>query len=205
MRNGARGRTASYCSGRCRVSAWRFRSRVPAELSAEDRWVRHSCKRPITTAGRAASTTNSRTWTSLTKADASAVGDGIGFVLNGDGIACIDIDHCLRPDGSLEPWAARLLRDVPPTWIEVSPSRTGLHVWGIATVGIGRVLTMPNGGGIEVYDRGRFITVTREPYGRCVSQLADISVTVDRLMPSQYGPNRKQRPPLPAFDGENRL
>lgn len=181
-KSGARGRTARYCSGRCRVAAHRFRARVPAELTSEDRWVRHSRKRPITPAGRAASSTNSRTWTSLADVDASTAGDGIGFVLSGDGIACIDIDHCLRPDGSLEPWASRLLRDVPPTWIEVSPSRTGLHVWGIATVGAGRMLTMPNGGGVEVYDRGRYITVTRNPYGKCPRTLADLTDVVDQLL-----------------------
>lgn len=181
-KSGARGRTARYCSGRCRVAACRFRKRVPAELASEDRWVRHSRKRPITPAGRAASSTNSRTWTSLADVDASTAGDGIGFVLNGDGIACIDIDHCLRPDGSLEPWAARLLRGVPPTWIEVSPSRTGLHVWGIATVGAGRMLTMPNGGGVEVYDRGRYITVTRNSYGKCPRTLADLTDIVDQLL-----------------------
>lgn len=181
-KSGARGRTARYCSGRCRVAACRFRARVPAELASEDRWVRHSRKRPITTAGRAASSTNSRTWTTLANVDASTVGDGIGFVLNGDGIACIDIDHCLRPDGSLEPWAARLLRDVPPTWIEVSPSRTGLHVWGIATVGVGRMLKMRNGGGVEVYDRGRYITVTRDPFGKCPRTLADLTDVVDQLL-----------------------
>lgn len=155
---------------------------MPAELASEDRWVRHSRKRPITTAGRSASSTNSRTWTSLANVDAASVGDGIGFVLNGDGIACIDIDHCLRSDGSLEPWAARLLRDVPPTWIEVSPSRTGLHVWGVATVGAGRMLKMPNGGGVEVYDRGRYITVARNPYGKCPSTLADLTDVVDQLL-----------------------
>lgn len=181
-KSGARGRTARYCSGRCRVAAHRFRARVPAELASEDRWVRHTRKRPITIAGRAASSTNSRTWTSLRNVDNSTVGDGIGFVLNGDGIACIDIDHCLHPDGSLEPWAARLLRRVPPTWIEVSPSRTGLHVWGAATVGAGRVLKMPNGGGVEVYDRNRYVTVTRDPYSQSVHVLADISDVVEQLL-----------------------
>lgn len=183
LRNGARGPSARYCSSRCRVAAHRDRKRLPAELVAEDRWVRRDGKRPITPAGRPASSTDARTWSPLAAADApSARGDGLGFVLNGDGIACIDIDHCVRADGSLEPWAARLLRRVPPTWIEVSPSGTGLHVWGLATVGAGRVIKMSNGIGVEVYDRGRYITVTRRPFGRCPRVLADIAAVVDELM-----------------------
>ncbi|MEZ5152110.1 hypothetical protein [Rhodococcus zopfii] len=165
------------------MAAHRDRKRLPAELVAEDRWVRRDGKRPITPAGRPASSTDARTWSPLAAADApSARGDGLGFVLNGDGIACIDIDHCVRADGSLEPWAARLLRRVPPTWIEVSPSGTGLHVWGLATVGAGRVIKMSNGIGVEVYDRGRYITVTRRPFGRCPRVLADIAAVVDELM-----------------------
>ena len=181
VRNGARGRTASFCSGRCRVAAHRDRVKLPAELMAEDRWVRRDGKRPITVTGRPASTTNPSTWTSLSAADAGKAGDGIGFVLNGDGIACIDIDHCVRPDGSLEPWAARFLRRVPQTWIEISPSGTGLHVWGIATVGAGRMLKRPDGGSIEVYDRARYITVTRKPFGKCPRSLADIAEVLDGL------------------------
>jgi len=183
LRNGARGPSARYCSPRCRVAAHRDRKRVPAELVAEDRWVRRDGKRPITPSGRPASSTDDRTWSPLAAVDADgARGNGVGFVLNGDGIACIDIDHCVRPDGSLESWAKRLLRRVPPTWIELSPSGTGLHVWGIATVGTGRMLKMPNGGGVEVYDRGRYITVTRRPFGRCPRVLADLTDVVDELL-----------------------
>lgn len=142
-------------------------------------------KRPITPSGKPASSTDSATWSPLAAVDAAgARGDGLGFVLNGDGIACIDIDHCVRPDGSLEPWAARLVRRVPKTWIEVSPSGTGLHVWGIATVGTGRHVKLPGGGQVEVYDRGRYITVTRAPYRKSPRTLADLTDVVDELLAS---------------------
>lgn len=195
MRNGARGRTASYCSGRCRVAAHRDRVKLPADLVAEDRWVRHTRKRPITPAGRPASSTNPDTWSPLSAVDEATAGDGIGFVLNGDGIACIDIDHCLRPNGSLEPWAAALLRRVPTTWIEVSPSGTGLHVWGIATVGKGRMLKRPGGGAVEIYDRGRYITVTRNAFRRSPRTLADLTDVIDTLLEEKPCPTRRTRTP----------
>lgn len=44
------------------------------------------------------------------------------------------------------------------------------------------MLKMPNGGGVEVYDRGRYITVTRNSYGKCPKTLADLSDVVDRLL-----------------------
>ncbi|MFF1531456.1 hypothetical protein [Cellulomonas sp. NPDC058312] len=182
------------------MAAHRDRAKLPAELVTEDRWVRRDGKRPITPVGRAASSTNPLTWSSLADVEAGKAGDGIGFVLNGDGIACIDIDHCVRPDGSLEPWAARFLRRVPETWIEVSPSGTGLHVWGIATVGAGRMLKRPDGGSIEVYDRGRYITVTRRPFGHCPRTLADLSGVVDALLDQEVTPC-PDRPRSAAVNG----
>ena len=184
-RNGARGRTATYCSTRCRVAAHRDRVKLPAEVASKGRWVRHDRKRPVTPAGRPASSTDTATWSSLADVDASDAGDGIGFVLNGDGVACLDLDHCLLPDGSLEPWAANLLDLVPPTWIEVSPSGTGLHVWGTATVGKGRMLKRPNGGAVEVYDRGRYITVTRNAFRRSPRRLADLTDVIDTILSGQ--------------------
>ena len=61
----------------------------------------------------------------------SSAGVGPGFVLNGDGIVCIDLDHCLT-GRVLEPWAADILAACPGTYIEVSPSGDGLHIWGRA-------------------------------------------------------------------------
>lgn len=72
----------------------------------------------------------------------------------GDGIACIDLDHCVEPDGALSPLATRVLADNPHAWVELSLSGTGLHVWGLLPEGPGR--TSP---GLEVYSRARFIAL----------------------------------------------
>lgn len=139
------------------------------------RWIRHRSKVPKTVLGKAASSTNPRTWSSFDVAAASSVGDGLGFVLNGDGIACVDLDHCIN-GGVLEPWAQAILDRTPATYVEVSPSGTGLHIFGFATVGAGRNL-----GGVEFYDRGRYMTVTGKRWGKSPRVLADISGLIASL------------------------
>ena len=167
-------RHARYCSGHCRTAACRVRMPIPAELRRLGRWVRHSAsKMPLQTTGRAASSTDAATWTTYANAKASSVGAGIGFVLNGDGIACIDLDHCIGPDGTLASWAAVILAGLPATYTELSPSGTGLHVWGHASVGRGRKIRRTDGACIELYDRGRYVTVTGKPWGGAPARLAD--------------------------------
>jgi len=111
----------------------------------------------------------------------SRVGDGFGFVLDGDGIACVDLDHCLDERGRLEPWAAPLLERLPATYIEVSPSGRGLHIWGTGELQRGRRL-MVDGGMVELYGRGRYMTVTGRRFRSAPSRLGDLSSTLASLM-----------------------
>ena len=63
---------------------------------------------------------------------------GLGFVFTREaGIVGVDIDHCIV-DGALNETAAAILEKLPPTYIEVSPSGTGLHIFLRGT--------MPEGG-----------------------------------------------------------
>lgn len=168
-----------YCSSRCRVAA--HRSQPPAELRELARWVRfNSRKVPLQTNGRNASSTNPSTWTTYAEATTSTLGSGVGFVLNGDGIVCVDFDHCLTGP-RLEGWVADLLADCPPTFIERSVSGTGLHVWGLATIGAGRKLSA-DGGQIEVYGTSRYIAVTAQRFSTAPSTLADINGWVSSLL-----------------------
>lgn len=153
MALGSRGRVPNFCSTRCRVAAHRARNSLPLEMINSPRWVRHDRKRPTTSTGRAASSTDARTWTTHALASASPIGDGLGFVL-GQGIACLDLDHCLV-DGELARWAQAIVDSVPGAYVEVSPSGTGIHIWGRAPEGPGTVL-----GNVECYSVGRYITVT---------------------------------------------
>ncbi|MFH8803223.1 bifunctional DNA primase/polymerase [Streptomyces sp. NPDC017936] len=170
---------ARFCSTRCRVAAHRAAKNdaTPRELTTRDRWVRRSAdKRPLTVAGMAASSTDPRTWSTHKDAAASTAGVGLGFVLDGDGIVCLDLDHCLNPlTGQLAPWAAAIIRDAGATYVEVSPSGDGLHIWGRAHVRQGRRIRRPDGTAVEIYGTGRYIAVTGQRFSGAPSTLADIS------------------------------
>ncbi|WP_308401080.1 hypothetical protein [Streptomyces sp. AC512_CC834] len=144
--------------------------------------MRHSStKVPLTTAGKAASSTAPRTWTSYEDARSSSAGVGLGFVLNGDGIVCIDLDHAIAPDGSLKPWAEDIVTAAGATYTEVSASGEGLHVFGYADVRQGRRIRREGGYAVEVYGTGRFIAMTNRPFRGAPSVLADTSSLVRRL------------------------
>lgn len=162
-----------HCSRSCEAKAYRARRRaaaqaaadrraaaIPAELRSRARWVRHTAKRPMTTAGRWASTTDPSTWSDHATAAASSTGDGIGFVLAAaDGIVVVDLDHCVGPDGAVAPWALALLEVLPPTYTERGASGTGLHLWFRGSLA-GRGRKVRRGEvAVEVYADRRLIVV----------------------------------------------
>ncbi|WSL49990.1 bifunctional DNA primase/polymerase [Streptomyces sp. NBC_01267] len=156
----------------------------PNELVNRDRWVRRAAdKRPLTVAGMAASSTDARTWGTYRDAAASSAGVGLGFVLSDvDDVVCIDLDHCLEQlTGRLTPWAAAIVRDAGTTYVEVSPSGDGLHIWGRADVRQGRRIRRPDGTAVEIYGTGRYITMTGRRHGSSPSILADLSAVVAKL------------------------
>lgn len=164
------GRKPRFCGTRCRVKSHRGHH-IPAELRKKARWIRHHNKVPITAQGKPASSTNPITWTDYRSAAESQVGDGLGFVLNGDGIVCIDLDHCF--DGQPNKEAQQLIDSLPNTYIEVSPSGTGLHVWGYADLKKGRRFNR-NGLSVEIYPNGRYLTVTGQAITRAPFQALDL-------------------------------
>jgi primase-polymerase (primpol)-like protein len=105
------------------------------------------------------------------------VGIGLGFVLNGDGIVCLDVDQCLDERGRLTQGAAALLDLAGTTYVEVSPSGKGLHVWGRAELTQGRRVSF-RGQSVELYPSGRYMTVTGKRYLGSLSVLGDVSAAV---------------------------
>src|SRR5262249_6218652 len=62
--------------------------------------------------------------------------DGVGIVLNGDGLVAIDLDHCVEWSGGIfqiEPRAAEIIRAVN-SYSEFSPSRTGVHIFAFGSL-----------------------------------------------------------------------
>lgn len=101
-------------------------------------------------------------------------GVGLGYVLaEGDGVVCIDLDHCIT-GGEVAAWAREILDASPPTYVEVSPSGKGLHVWGLGHLDRGRVIR-DGQRAVEVYSQGRYIAVTGRRFEGAPVALADLS------------------------------
>lgn len=152
------------------------RSNIPNELQTMPRWVcwrleqdkrsGRDTKVPYSPhTGKRASSGNPATWGTLDEALSCAEKyqfSGVGFVFTLEsGIIGIDIDHCLEA-GSPNNVAADILAHLPPTYIEVSPSGTGLHIFLRGA--------LPGGGnrnsryGVEMYAASRYFTVTGQKY-----------------------------------------
>ena len=109
--DGARGRTKRYCSDRCRKRASRRRLQpFPSGMMKRDTWARADDKRPIQVNGRAASSTDPRTWAQFDDVK-DGPGDGYGIFM-GQGLGVIDIDHCLTDSGLIKAWARDVLRGI---------------------------------------------------------------------------------------------
>lgn len=139
--------------------------RIPEELKTIPRWVCCTAdKLPICPRnGDAASSTDPGTWSDYATA-AGAVTRlgcrGIGFVLGG-GIAGIDIDHCIDPETGVVAQAALAIVESMHSYTEISPSGTGLHIlWRGTKAGPSCRKALAPGMGLEMYDGGRYFTVT---------------------------------------------
>lgn len=166
---------------------------LPPELQRSSRWVlwrledtppkdgkagRPRCKIPkkCTNPAMNASSTGPDSWGSLEVAlnnlellkplpqyeqDRQAVGVGLVF---GAPYFGVDLDKCYDPGTeTIQVWASELLSKLPPTYLELSPSGHGFHLWykcaehsklkdGIRT------------DKAEVYARGRYFTMSGEPF-----------------------------------------
>lgn len=182
-----RGRRRRYCSPACKMRARRREEAMPpSEMMMQDRWVRWKrirradrvTKMPVQVDGTPASSTDPDTWNGYPPVADSTVGDGMGFVL-GDGYACIDLDHCYDRRNHLADWAKLLVGLAPKTFIEISPSGDGLHIWGRCAPRPG--IRLRDGMNVEAYSAGRYITVTGRPYKSSARTLADITPLMDLI------------------------
>jgi len=115
--------------------------------------------------------------------------DGIGIRV--ESVGAIDIDHCIREDGSLNDVAASILAIFPDIYVEKSPSGTGLraffkvspdYVFDKATYYINNRKL-----GLEIYVPGatnRFVTVTGNVYrdGGIPLSMEQLATTLETYM-----------------------
>ena len=93
--------------------------------------------------------------------------DGIGFVfMEGDGYVGVDFDDCIE-NGLIDSFVSGTLKNSLPSYAEISPSGTGIHV--ICRGKIAKALTAsPIGDGsatVEMYNTGRYFTFTGQQTG----------------------------------------
>lgn len=145
---------------------------------------------------RRASVNDPSTFTAFETA-ASATGyNGIGIRVNGR-IVGIDLDHCIE-DGKLLPWAQAIVNRFSATYIEVSPSGTGIRIFCLLPHGFtyDTQTYYIKRGDIEVYIPGhtnRFLTVT----GNALTD-GDVAETAEALTWLLDTHMRRPTPPTPA-------
>ena len=159
---------------------------IPLELRSLPQWVLwraedrggKTTKIPYTALGDPASVSDPGTWCFFdAAAQVAPQFSGIGFVLvEGGGLACIDVDHAIGPEGVVSPWVIDLVESFD-SFTEESPSGSGLHIWFQISESLpGRKFSAKrlreagfdaaDSEALEVYTMGRYLTVTGVPFQR---------------------------------------
>ena len=120
--------------------------------------------------------------------EAKATGLDVGFVL-GDTWAGIDLDDVVDPNTSaIAGWAQRVVRCFDDAYLEISPSGTGLKLFCHGVIDKFDKMVKKTAG-VEVYDRGRFFTVTERGIGLMPNTLPDCSPKLTVLYHQLKGGN----------------
>lgn len=146
---------------------------IPDELRAKRQWVvwraegpqgQKPKKMPYISVLRnsLAAVNDSATWGTFAQAEAAyAEGGytGIGFMLNKDGLVGIDIDKCVL-NGVIALAAIELMNKLGVSYVELSPSGTGLRGFGYGDMLDKGTSGTYDGLNVELYSNVRFLTVT---------------------------------------------
>ncbi len=138
-----------------------------------------------------ASSTNPATWAPFSVAWLAVRRfNGVGFALS-DGICGIDLDHCRNSEtGVIEPWAREIVNSIPTCW-EITPSGTGLRAFLFGKLPGGGVKK----GNIEIYDQGRYLTVTGAHLDGTPDDLVDCGQQIQALYQRVADGGKKTAPP----------
>jgi hypothetical protein len=137
--------------------------------------------------GELAAVDRPETWTTYEEAVRAArehSHDRVGFVFTEeDPYAGIDLDKCRNPEiGKIEDWATELIEQLN-SYTELSPSGTGVHAIVKAELPPGR----RHKGQVEMYDSGRFFTVTGQHLPGTPKKIVERQVEVEVLHRKVFG------------------
>ena len=137
-----------------------FRTKYNPETERQDKFVISPMD------GKWAKTNDPDTWVDFETAIKYAEENdcaGLSFALDGKcGITCIDLDKSISKDGKLTESAEKLTQELAETYTETSVSGNGIHIFvadDILRKTYKNRADLPDGE-IEVYDSGRFISMT---------------------------------------------
>jgi len=179
----------------------------PPELAALPNWV---CWRlePDARSGRPAkvpynphtsrraSATNPTSWGTLAQVLACAEQynySGVGFVFTQEcGIIGLDIDNCLDERSTPNDVATDIIAHTPPTYIEITPSDRGLHLFLKGAIPAGGNRNSAHG--VEIYSKARYFTMTGKKYQGSVDYIAeDNSGALEYIHQKYIAAERKSR------------
>ncbi len=203
---------------------------IPEELKALNQWVNWAgiwnaekekfSKPPMRANGRNASSTKPKDWTTLEKSLAALgragvykdnAGERHHVTLDGIGLAGlgrtpytgIDLDGCINPEtGEINP-AARKIVETFDSYTEISPSGTGIRIfikaekppsWCANKSDPSRATD------IEVYDKGRYLTVTGNHLSGTPRTIEARQDALDAFM-RRYAPPDKPKPVRTLYAG----
>ena len=177
---------------------------LPQRLEAVRQWVcwryeerdGKATKVPVNPrTGGNASSTNPETWGGIDDAlrhyhQNPVRVSGIGYVLAPcDDVIGVDLDHCITATGTLEPWAAAIVAKLD-SYAEISPSGAGLRIFLQGQ--------LPEGGrkrgNVEMYDRGRFLTVTGNHVEGTPLEVNERQAAIDALHAEVFADRRPAAP-----------
>ena len=114
---------------------------------------------------------------------------GIGFMFSNSDLWGMDLDHCRNAEtGEIQPWAQEIILKAN-TYAELSPSETGVHLIGKGKLPPGARKKGP----VEVYDSGRFFTITGQHVEGTPLTILDCQDRIETLHHSIFGKTGTER------------
>ena len=173
---------------------------IPQTLIDHDQWVCWRTERrngkptkvpynPRTEA--MASTTNPDTWSSFNRCQQATGYEGVGFVFTQDDpFVGIDLDDCIDDAGQLSPESQAIV-DAMGSYAEISPSGRGIKIFGVGSRPGSRSKTTRVAGmsAVEVYDAGRYFTVTALKLHVAPLEVQDVQARLDEFYRQWFPPD----------------
>ncbi|MEA4900569.1 DNA primase [Desulfitobacterium sp.] len=145
--------------------------------------------------GKGAASNNPATWTDYaTAADAlERYGfTGLGFMFTkDDDLVGVDVDHCYDPATKTFNDTAKAIIAKQPTYMEFSPSGTGIHLFFKGTIpGTGNKNTKT---GVEMYEHTRYFTMTGKRLDSATDTIAEDDGTLKWIHETYIRSSKKQK------------